>query len=223
MLLVLYLGLLALIVRKVGCFYMNIRKTISLVLLISFVPLVLSSIILYLLAPHGGPSSSAASWTLLGLGKRQWVDIHLNLGLLFLASGLAHLCYNWRSIVAYMKNKKKNFSLATPVLALALAINLLFIGGTLLKIPPFSFLLELNRKSTRPALSQQVGPAREQMNSTAAAVSEQIDTDVLGGREDRQAYGSNGYGRNGHGRDGHGRGLGPRYRGGYEQSEAIVD
>lgn len=192
---------------------MNTRKTISLVLLLSFVPLLISSIILYLLAPHGGPGSSAASWTLLGLGKRQWVDIHLNLGLLFLASGLVHLCYNWRAIVAYMKNKTKNFSLATPALALALAINLLFIGGTLLKVPPFSFLLELNRKPNRPAVSQQVEPAREYMSSTAAAVSEQIDTDLMDGRENRQAHGPNG----------HGRGLGPRYRGGYGQSDGHVE
>ena len=115
------------------------RKATSLTLIISFIPLVLSSVILYI-APEGRVAYWA-DWHLLGLSKTQWSDIHINLGFLFLAAGLIHLWLNWRPILAYLKNKAKELVVFTPAMWVALSLNLVFLVGTLSYIPPFSSIL----------------------------------------------------------------------------------
>lgn len=115
------------------------RKATSLTLLISFIPLILTSVILYI-APEGRVAYWA-DWHLLGLSKTQWSDIHINLGFLFLAAGLIHLWLNWRPILAYLKNKAKELVVFTPAMWVALLLNLVFLVGTLAYIPPFSSIL----------------------------------------------------------------------------------
>ena len=111
------------------------RKATSLTLLISFIPLILTSVILYI-APEGRVAYWA-DWHLLGLSKTQWSDIHINLGFLFLAAGLIHLWLNWRPILAYLKNKAKELVVFTPAMWVALLLNLVFLVGTLAYILPF--------------------------------------------------------------------------------------
>jgi len=68
---------------------MNMRKITSLTMLISFVLLVLTSVILYIVPQ--GRVAYWADWHLLGLSKSQWGNLHINLGFLFLLAGFLHL------------------------------------------------------------------------------------------------------------------------------------
>ncbi len=120
---------------------MELRKITSLTLLLSFVILVLTSIVLYIVPE--GRVAYWSDWRLLWLSKTQWGDIHTNSGFLFLAAGLLHLWYNWKPITAYLKNKARDFELFTPAFTTALAVNLVFVVGTLLLAPPFSTILHV--------------------------------------------------------------------------------
>ena len=115
---------------------MTLRKITSLTMLLSFVLLALTSIILYIV-PHGRVAYWA-DWHLWGLTKNQWGDLHINLGFLFLLAGLVHLFYNWKVIIAYLKNKTRQLKIFTPSCIVSLLVTLFVTVGTLLQIPPMS-------------------------------------------------------------------------------------
>ncbi|MEE4242695.1 MAG: DUF4405 domain-containing protein [Desulfopila sp.] len=121
---------------------MSIRKITSLTLLVSFIPLVLTSVILFIVPE--GRVAYWSDWRLWGLSKTQWGEIHINLGFLFLAAGCLHLFYNWKPIVAYLKNKAKDLKIFTPAFTIALALNLVFLFGTLWNIAPFSTIIAVS-------------------------------------------------------------------------------
>ncbi|MCG8552004.1 MAG: DUF4405 domain-containing protein, partial [Desulfobacterales bacterium] len=97
-----------------------------------------------------------SDWHFMGLTKTLWGDVHINLGVLFLASGLLHLYYNWKPMVAYMKNKAKQFKIFTADFTAAFALTLIFTFGTLLHIPPMSTILDLSA-SFKDAGAQKYG------------------------------------------------------------------
>lgn len=109
---------------------------------LSFLLLIVTSIVLYVV-PHGR-IAYWSDWRFMGLTKTLWGDVHINLGVLFLVSGLLHLYYNWKLIVTYMKNKAKELKIFTPDFNMALALTLIFTFGTLLHIPPMSTILDFS-------------------------------------------------------------------------------
>jgi hypothetical protein len=116
------------------------RKITSLTLVLAFVLLVLTSVVLYVVPE--GRVAYWSDWRWLGLSKTQWGDIHINSGFLFLAAGLVHLGYNWKAMVAYLKNRSREVRIFTPAFTVALVVNLVVLGGTLLHLPPFSSILD---------------------------------------------------------------------------------
>ncbi|SMC71666.1 protein of unknown function [Desulfocicer vacuolatum DSM 3385] len=118
---------------------MNIRKITSLTLLISFVLLIVTSVILYIVPQ--GRVAYWADWHLLGLSKTQWGNLHINLGVLMLMAGLLHIYYNWKPVTAYLKNKAKQMKVFTPSFNVALAVTLFTAIGTYYEIPPMSVII----------------------------------------------------------------------------------
>jgi hypothetical protein len=90
---------------------MKIRRITSLSALLSFLALVTTSVILYIV-PHGRVAYWA-DWHLWGLTKTEWSNIHMNLGLLLLISIGLHIYYNWKAILSYLKNKAKQIKVFT--------------------------------------------------------------------------------------------------------------
>jgi len=120
---------------------MKMRTIISMTLFISFVLLVVTSIILYIV-PHGRVAYWS-DWHLWGLTKNQWGDLHINLGFLFLLTGILHIYLNWRPLLTAMKNRARQVIFFTPGFTVALIISLLVCTGTLLKVPPMSTVINL--------------------------------------------------------------------------------
>ena len=118
---------------------MNIRKITSLTALISFVLIILTSVILYIV-PHGR-IAYRSDWHLWGFSKTEWGNLHINLGVLFLLAIFLHIYYNWKPIINYMKNRAKKVTVFTNNFNAALVITLVFALGTYFMIPPFSTLL----------------------------------------------------------------------------------
>ena len=121
---------------------MKIRKVTSLTALLSFIFLITTSIILYIVPP--GRVAYWADWHLLGLTKTEWTNIHINLGILFLLSIFLHIYYNWKPIVSYLKNKAKQVKIFTKEFNVALTFTVIFVMGTYFFVPPFSWVLEFS-------------------------------------------------------------------------------
>ena len=121
---------------------MNIRRITSLTALLSFVALVTTGVVLYIV-PHGRVAYWA-DWRLWGLTKTDWGNIHINLGLLFLISIGLHVYYNWKAILSYLKNKAKQIKVFTREFNIAFVFIVVFIAGTYFEVVPFKWILELN-------------------------------------------------------------------------------
>ncbi len=107
---------------------------------VSFLFLVLTSIILYIV-PYGRVAYWA-DWRLWGLSKGEWGELHINLGFLFLFAGLLHMYYNWAPIKAYMKNRARELKVFTPSFNVALLLTLVVAVGTYFEIPPMSTVIQ---------------------------------------------------------------------------------
>ncbi len=118
---------------------MNMRKITSMTMFVSFLFLVLTSIILYIV-PYGRVAYWAG-WKLWGLTKGEWGDLHINLGFLFLFAGFLHMYYNWAPIKAYMKNRARELKVFTPSFNVALLLTLVVAVGTYLEVPPMSTVI----------------------------------------------------------------------------------
>ncbi len=121
---------------------MSLRKVTSLTAMLAFVVMLLTSIILYIVPQ--GRVAYWADWHLWGLDKTQWGDIHINTGILFLLAIGLHTYYNWKSIVAYLKNTAKELRILTPNFNAALIVILVVVVGTLFQLPPFSTILGIS-------------------------------------------------------------------------------
>jgi transposase-like protein len=120
---------------------MKMKRITSLTAGLAFVLMVLTSIVLYIVPQ--GRVAYWADWRLWGLSKTDWGNIHINLGLLFLIALFLHVYYNWKPITAYMKDKTKKLKVFTPDFNVALIVTIVFVLGTHLMIPPFSWVLNL--------------------------------------------------------------------------------
>ncbi|SHI97306.1 protein of unknown function [Malonomonas rubra DSM 5091] len=128
---------------------MNMRRITSLTALISFVLLMLTSVVLYIV-----PAGRVAYWSgyqLWGMSKVEWGNVHINLGVLFLISILLHIYYNWTPIVTYMKNKSKQVRVFTPEFNVSLLVTLVVFWGTLAGIPPMSSVIHLGETISEKA------------------------------------------------------------------------
>lgn len=121
---------------------MKIRKITSLTAALAFVFMVLTSIVLYIVPQ--GRVAYWADWRLLGLAKTEWGNIHINLGLLFLAALALHIYYNWKPLISYLKDKSKRLKVFTPEFGTALAVTVIFAAGTYFMVPPFDWIMALN-------------------------------------------------------------------------------
>lgn len=121
---------------------MKIRKITSLTAALSFILIVMTSIILYIVPQ--GRVAYWADWHLWGLTKTDWGNLHINLGFLFLISLFLHIYYNWKALTSYLKNKARQMKVWTPDMNMALAITVIFAIGTYLMVPPFSWMMSLN-------------------------------------------------------------------------------
>ena len=109
---------------------------------LTLVVLTINSIILYVVPE--GRIANWADWYFLGLTKGDWGAQHTTIGFLFIFAGILHIYYNWKPIVAYMKNKAKEIKVFTGSFNVALALTVIFIVGTYYNVPPMSTIMEIS-------------------------------------------------------------------------------
>lgn len=110
-------------------------------MLVSFVVLILNSIVLYIVPE--GRVAYWADWRFWGLTKTQWGEQHVTIGFLFLLAGFLHLFYNWAAVKSYLKNKVKEVRIFTMPFNTGLVITAVVAVMTYLHVPPVSLVLQL--------------------------------------------------------------------------------
>ena len=121
---------------------MNMRKITSMTMLLTLVVLTINSVVLYVVPE--GRIANWADWYFLGLTKGDWGAQHTTIGFLFVFAGILHIYYNWKPIVAYMKNKAREIKVFTGSFNVALALTVFFIVGTYYNVPPMSTIMEIS-------------------------------------------------------------------------------
>lgn len=121
---------------------MNLKKITSMTLFLTLIVLTINSIVLYVVPE--GRIANWADWYFLGLTKGDWGAQHTTIGFLFVLAGILHIYYNWKPIVAYMKNKAREIKVFTGSFNVALALTVIFIVGTYYNVPPMSTIMEIS-------------------------------------------------------------------------------
>jgi hypothetical protein len=120
----------------------RIRGFVSFFLMLSFLVLTVSGIVLYVM-PRGRVANWT-DWTMLGLNKPTWQSMHMSVALLFLATVLLHLWFNW---TVFWGNIKKKASIALNLkaeMAAAILLTGIVVTGAIFHVPPFRNILDLN-------------------------------------------------------------------------------
>ena len=135
------------------------RALISVFVALAFLLLLVSGTGLWVAPP--GRIANWTDWTIFGLRKREWANLHLWFGLMFVISSGFHLALNWRPLLGYFKSKlTRQLGFRREWLAAALLCAAIF-AGTRMELPPFSSLLAFTEeireswetKSERPPIS----------------------------------------------------------------------
>jgi len=122
------------------------RKITSLVMLWSALALIYTGIMLYI-APSGRVANWAG-WSLFGLNKGEYEDLHTTFMVLFMVGMGMHLYYNWRPITLYLKNQARELVVLTKEMVIATLLSVAFVVGTLFSIPPFIQIVEFGKWSS---------------------------------------------------------------------------
>ncbi len=117
------------------------RGFVAFLMALSFVGLIFSGIILYIVPP--GRVAHWKNWTLLGLTKTQWESLHTNLGYAFLVFAIFHIFYNWKSLYSYMYRKAKHAFYLKRELATATVLTLIIVIGSAVNVPPFKTVMDI--------------------------------------------------------------------------------
>jgi hypothetical protein len=120
---------------------MNLKKITSLLMLVAMIVMTYTGIMLFICPP--GRIAHWAQWSMLGLTKEQFGQIHTTFMVLFIVATIMHIFYNLKPMLSYMKNESKKLIIFTREMIVALVISMVFIIGTLGEITPFSSFLNL--------------------------------------------------------------------------------
>ena len=112
----------------------------------AFTVMVVTGIVLFVVPQ--GRIANWVDWSLLGLGKEAWGDVHILFGLIFLIAGIAHLYpFNWKPFKHYLAERvagRIDFKRPKREAVAALAVSGLLLAGGIAAVPPFNSLYELN-------------------------------------------------------------------------------
>ncbi len=117
-----------------------LRRFTSLCITFSFLVMTYTGVMLFIVPQ--GKIAYWTNWELFGLSKTQYGSLHVTFMVLFLVGMVLHLYLNWKPLMQYLKNKKREFSLFTKEFFLAFGFTLIFILGTLYEITPFKTFLD---------------------------------------------------------------------------------
>ncbi len=118
----------------------NWRAFFSLYIVVSFVVIAATGIVLYMTPP--GRVANWSEWTFAGLTKEQWQAVHTIFTFVFVFAAGFHVYFNWKILVAYLRNR---FHAGIPrwrELTLSSALVAALMAMTLGDVPPLSYVID---------------------------------------------------------------------------------
>lgn len=135
---------------------MKLYRIASLTLSWSFLVLIFSSLVLFVVP--SGKIAHWSNWAFLGLDKEGWGALHTNTGYLFILAGLFHLLHNWKQVLMYLRNRRKELTGANgnslQAFGLVLGISVMTVTG----LPPVSYIQDLNHRIKEAGETQRGNP-----------------------------------------------------------------
>jgi hypothetical protein len=108
----------------------------------SFLVLTVTGIVLYIVPQ--GRVAYWVDWSLLGLEKTDWANVHMVFGGVFIAMGILHLYFNWKPFKKYLAARVSGHLEVTRELVASIVISVLIIAGSIADVPPVSWVFDLN-------------------------------------------------------------------------------
>jgi len=108
----------------------------------SFVVLTVTGVVLYVVPQ--GRVANWIFWSLAGLDKNGWADVHLLFGAVFILAGALHLYFNWKPFRGYLAQRVRGHLALKRELATSLAATLLLTLGAVFAVSPVSWPFDLN-------------------------------------------------------------------------------
>jgi len=140
------------------------RSLIAFIVTWAFVILTITGLVLYVV-----PQGRVAYWThwsLLGLGKEQWGDVHMMFGGIFIVTGIIHLYFNWKPFKKFLADRVKGKLQLKQEFVIAMTFSVVIMVMSIFHIPPVSWVFDLNQSLkdswvTSPELEPPFGHAEE--------------------------------------------------------------
>lgn len=140
------------------------RSLIAFIVTWAFAILTITGFVLYVV-----PQGRVAYWThwsLLGLGKEQWGDVHMMFGGIFIIAGIIHLYYNWKPFRKFLADRVKGHLQLKQEFVIAMAFSMVIVVMSIFHVPPVSWVFDLNQTLkdswvTSPELEPPFGHAEE--------------------------------------------------------------
>lgn len=119
------------------------RGLTSLFTLAGFLIMSVTGLVLYVVPQ--GRIAYWTDWTLWGMSKTQWGDIHILSSILFVIAGAFHIALNWKPLIGYLRKKLEARMLLRREASLAAILSVWVIASGIWHIPPLRYLLDLNQ------------------------------------------------------------------------------
>lgn len=124
----------------------NMRGLTALVVTVSFLVLLVSGIVLYVVPE--GRVANWVDWEFLGLLKSDWGNLHIAFSVIFLIAAIVHLYpYNWNAFKKHVARRRAAGASGGGVrkeFVAALVLGGVVLGGSIAQLPPVSYLFDLN-------------------------------------------------------------------------------
>jgi len=126
--------------------------------------LTITGLILYVVPQ--GRVAFWTNWSLMGLSKEQWADVHMMFGGIFIVAGIFHLYYNWKPFKKFLAERVKGRLKVKQEFVIAMAFSVIIAMMSVFYIPPISWVFDLNAMLkdswvTSPELEPPFGHAEE--------------------------------------------------------------
>ena len=120
----------------------HLRAFVSLLTTGGFILLAATGIILFIVPE--GRIAYWTNWTFLCLTKKDWGNIHIVSGLVFVIAGSFHAYFNWKPLKGYVVDKVRKGINRSWELAIALCITIFLVAGAIWELPPLNHFLKFN-------------------------------------------------------------------------------
>ena len=161
-----------------------LRPFVSYFVTLSFIHLIVSSIILYIAPP--GRFTNWNNWKILGISKTGWQAQHTVVGYLFIIAAVVHMVLNWKIFISYIRSRVKKFLNRGWELLAAFALIVIVTAGVEYQWPPFRAVMNLGEnlsesweKNALPAAGYDSGSGTE---NGVDASGEEHESSNSGGR-----------------------------------------